>query len=95
MLEMKDNTIGCTQPANNPFATWTGVGDLRISSATRSACGGSSSCRGFNASATYFYGSGNRFPSSIATQPRQARHEPVEPSTAGGACLRLPSPPRS
>jgi hypothetical protein len=73
MLEMKDNgTIGYgTQPANNPFdyldGEWATSQDFQRN--TVRMWGLVQLPLGFNASVTYFYGSGNRFPASIATTP--------------------------
>ncbi|MGH9139580.1 MAG: hypothetical protein ACRD2I_00405, partial [Vicinamibacterales bacterium] len=73
MLEMKDNgTIGYgTQPANNPFdylnGEWATSNDFQRN--TVRMWGLVQMPWGFNASVTYFYGSGNRFSDSIATAP--------------------------
>jgi hypothetical protein len=73
MLEMKDNgTIGYgTQPANNPFdyldGEWATSQDFQRN--TVRMWGLIQLPLGFNASVTYFYGSGNRFNNSIATAP--------------------------
>jgi hypothetical protein len=73
MLEMKDNgTIGYgTQPANNPFdyldGEWATSQDFQRN--TIRMWGLIQLPVGFNASITYFYGSGNRFNDSIATAP--------------------------
>ena len=73
MLEMKDNgTIGYgTQPANNPFdyldGEWATSQDFQRN--TIRMWGLMQLPWGINTSVTYFYGSGNRFPDSIATAP--------------------------
>jgi len=73
MLEMKDNgTVGYgTSPANNPFdylnGEWATSQDFQRH--TIRLWGLLQMPWGFNASASYFYGSGNRFPDSIATSP--------------------------
>ncbi len=73
MLEMKDNgTIGYgTQPANNPFdyldGEWATSQDFQRN--TIRMWGLMQLPWGVNTSVTYFYGSGNRFPDSIATAP--------------------------
>ena len=73
MLEMKDNgTIGYgNAPANNPFdyldGEWATSVDFQRN--TLRIWGLMELPWKFNASVTYFYGSGNRFNNSIATQP--------------------------
>jgi hypothetical protein len=73
MLEMKDNgTIGYgTQPANNPFdyldGEWATSQDFQRN--TIRMWGLVQLPMGFNASVTYFYGSGNRFADTISTAP--------------------------
>jgi hypothetical protein len=73
MFEMRDNgTIGYgTQPANNPFdylnGEWATSQDFQRH--TVRVWGLVQMPWGFAASASYFYGSGNRFPDSIATSP--------------------------
>jgi hypothetical protein len=73
MLAMHDDgTLGYTSPsANNPFdyldGEWATSQDFQRN--TVRMWGLIQLPVGFNASVTYFYGSGNRFPASIATTP--------------------------
>jgi Carboxypeptidase regulatory-like domain len=73
MLEMKDNgTVGYgNAPANNPFnyldGEWATSQDFQRN--TVRLWGLMQWPLGFSTSVTYFYGSGNRFNNSIATQP--------------------------
>jgi hypothetical protein len=97
MLEMKDNgTIGYgTQPANNPFdyldGEWATSQDFQRN--TIRMWGLVQLPWGFNASVTYFYGSGNRFPASIATQPYgKPGTNRLNLSAAGGASPAITIP---
>lgn len=73
MLEMKDNgVVGYgTQPANNPFdylnGEWATSQDFQRNTVRTWAL--VQLPYGFNASVSYFYGSGNRFADSISTAP--------------------------
>src|SRR4029077_8662827 len=97
MLEMKDNgTIGYgTQPANNPFdyldGEWATSQDFQRN--TIRMWGLMQLPWGINTSVTYFYGSGNRFPASIATQPfGKPGTNRLNLSAAGGASPAITIP---